>query len=396
MSDQYPPPPPSGGPGPYPTDPQQSGAVPNPANPTPAPSPYPTSGQSAPASYPASGPVPPGSAYPPATPVAGAPYPGAVPPPQPPAPDARPGTDGVALASLIAGVLCTGPIALLLGLLGLRRTGPGKNPGRGLAIGGTVLGGIGTVGWAIVLIVVLAIGGSGRTGTGGDAADSYAEGCADGDMPACDSLYYASEAGSEDRELAETCNGQGDRADYMTCTALQIELDKATSYGDDPELDDLYDECKSGDMAACDELYETAPSADAGSEYKDFGGDCGGVDTGGTDGWCEFYQNQNSADPEDQADAADALEDYSDDSSDEMTYEDWLQLAKNLAAMGGSPEESQSYGDNTVLDVWWDQCTSGMDNTCMTLWLVSAEGTEYRAHAASCGGRGAKPGVCSF
>jgi hypothetical protein len=44
-------------------------------------------------------------------------------------------------------------------------------------------------------------------------------------------------------------------------------------YGDDPELDALFDACDAGDGAACDELYW---SSAANSEYETFGGTCGG------------------------------------------------------------------------------------------------------------------------
>lgn len=69
----------------------------------------------------------------------------------------RPGTDGVAVAALVAGVLGTGPVALALGLVGLRRTRPGARVprrGRGLAVAGVVLGALGTLAW-VPLIAVL-------------------------------------------------------------------------------------------------------------------------------------------------------------------------------------------------------------------------------------------------
>jgi hypothetical protein len=44
-------------------------------------------------------------------------------------------------------------------------------------------------------------------------------------------------------------------------------------YGSDAALDKLYDGCKDGDYAACDQLYAAATS---GSEYKTFGDTCGG------------------------------------------------------------------------------------------------------------------------
>ena len=47
----------------------------------------------------------------------------------------------------------------------------------------------------------------------------------------------------------------------------------AQSYGDDPELDALYDACAAGDGDACDDLYYQSPF---GSEYEEFGNTCGG------------------------------------------------------------------------------------------------------------------------
>jgi hypothetical protein len=46
----------------------------------------------------------------------------------------------------------------------------------------------------------------------------------------------------------------------------------AFAYGDDPELDALYDSCAGGDGAACDDLYLNSA---AGSEYEQFAGTCG-------------------------------------------------------------------------------------------------------------------------
>jgi len=43
-------------------------------------------------------------------------------------------------------------------------------------------------------------------------------------------------------------------------------------YGDDLELDDLYDSCLDGDWTDCDELYAIAP---VDSEYEWFGATCG-------------------------------------------------------------------------------------------------------------------------
>ncbi|GAB10437.1 hypothetical protein GOARA_056_01850 [Gordonia araii NBRC 100433] len=87
----------------------------------------------------------------------------------PVAPAAGPGTDGLAIASLVCGALgltccLTGPIALILGIMSLRnqnRDGTGGGSNRGMAIAGIVLGGLATaviVAYAVFLIVVAVTG----------------------------------------------------------------------------------------------------------------------------------------------------------------------------------------------------------------------------------------------
>lgn len=48
--------------------------------------------------------------------------------------------------------------------------------------------------------------------------------------------------------------------------------DAPVTYGDDPDLDVLWDSCGSGDGKACDDLFDQAP---IGSEYEQFGVTCG-------------------------------------------------------------------------------------------------------------------------
>jgi hypothetical protein len=65
-------------------------------------------------------------------------------------------------------------------------------------------------------------------------------------------------------------------------SSLSASFDSDAGYGDDPELDALYDSCKDGDMQACDDLYLQCPF---GSEYEEFADTCGGrVESGG--GYC--------------------------------------------------------------------------------------------------------------
>jgi hypothetical protein len=56
------------------------------------------------------------------------------------------------------------------------------------------------------------------------------------------------------------------------------------TYGDDAELDALWDSCADGDDAACDQLYLESP---LGSAYEAFGDSCGGRQSENTGVWCE-------------------------------------------------------------------------------------------------------------
>ncbi|MEL7977342.1 septum formation family protein [Isoptericola sp. F-RaC21] len=69
-----------------------------------------------------------------------------------------PGTDGLSIAALITGILGISPVALGLGIAGMRRTRRTGQSGRGLAIAGVVLGGLGILGWLLfVALIVFAV-----------------------------------------------------------------------------------------------------------------------------------------------------------------------------------------------------------------------------------------------
>jgi len=104
------------------------------------------------------------------------------------------------------------------------------------------------------------------------------------------------------------------------------------TYGDDPELDDLWDYCAEGDLETCDELYLISPF---GSEYEDFGSSCG--------------------------------------STREPTY-------------GGCVPEATSYGDDAYLDRVHDDCAEGNLYACDELFTISPFGSEYEDFGNSCGG----------
>ncbi|MEU9686431.1 DUF4190 domain-containing protein [Amycolatopsis japonica] len=70
-------------------------------------------------------------------------------------PPQRPKTSGLAIATLVLGLAgCLAlPLlpAIILGIIALTQTGPGKQQGRGLAIGGLAAAGIWTIGWVALL-----------------------------------------------------------------------------------------------------------------------------------------------------------------------------------------------------------------------------------------------------
>lgn len=97
--------------------------------------------------------------------------------------------------------------------------------------------------------------------------DVLFEACEFGDMDACGMLYQLSPPESGYEEFGLTCGGRTDGSAACVFT-----------YGDSPYLDELWNACDAGDMAACDLLYLDAP---AGSEYEDFGWTCGWMTDGG-------------------------------------------------------------------------------------------------------------------
>ncbi|MFN3166478.1 MAG: DUF4190 domain-containing protein [Phycisphaeraceae bacterium] len=90
--------------------------------------------------------------------------------PNPPQYDEPAPSNGMAIASLICGVLgfCLTPVAivaLILGILAMNKSRPGQ-PGRGMAVAGTVLGGVGIAVSIIVLLIAIllpALGAARRT-----------------------------------------------------------------------------------------------------------------------------------------------------------------------------------------------------------------------------------------
>ena len=118
---------------------------------------------------------------------------------------------------------------------------------------------------------------SGDTG-GGVAGGSYGDdptldalydSCAVGDLEACDALWFQSPIGSDYEAFGSICGGLESSPQFGTCA----DGSEPMNYGDDAELDALYDACTGGDLEACDDLYLFSP---IGSDYEAYGNTCGG------------------------------------------------------------------------------------------------------------------------
>ncbi len=67
----------------------------------------------------------------------------------------RPRQEPLAVAALVTGVLGLGPVAVVLGAVGLHRVRARARRGRGLALAGLVLGIVGTLAWAALAAVTV-------------------------------------------------------------------------------------------------------------------------------------------------------------------------------------------------------------------------------------------------
>ncbi len=163
--------------------------------------------------------------------------------------------------------------------------------------------------------------------------DRLLDRCGSGDMGACDTLLGEALEGTEYWNFAFTC---GERLDGGGDCLTRVDL--PSEYGDSPHLDELFDACNGGDLAACDELAQAAPLA---TPYWEFGDSCGGRQPRGGGGCTEI-------------------------------------------AADGQPF---TYGDDPWLDELWDGCNGEDFGACQMLYEEAPVGSEYEWFGGSCGGR---------
>ena len=98
--------------------------------------------------------------------------------------------------------------------------------------------------------------------------------CSDGIIWACDSLYDLDlylPVGGEYTNFGATC---GDQVEIDVYCVEYFETSFPISYGEDPDLDALYDECSQGNGDSCDVLYFSSLGSE-GDEYFQFAATCG-------------------------------------------------------------------------------------------------------------------------
>lgn len=240
--------------------------------------------------------------------------------------------------------------------------------------------------------------------------DALWDACSDGDMEACDNLRYSSPAESDYYALGTGCNGRAEIPNYSTCVSLD-----QVSVGDDPEMDGFYADCASGDLAACDEL---SLWAQPGTEYHEFGISCGGTEspadvmasatcvllhlqTYGSSPWFDAMYDACAAGDLGQCDwlsqGTGPLSEYGtfgltcggtrplqDEWLPEVTMEGLSYDAYEMPPPC-DPDGNDAYGDDPMLDRYYDQCVAGNMVGCMRLGHLSPTGSEYQLLSSTCG-----------
>jgi hypothetical protein len=195
------------------------------------------------------------------------------------------------------------------------------------------------------------MGTDGEPFTYGDDPDLDAlwDACEDGDMASCDELFFASPIDSEYELFGNTCGDlfTEDEAPVFCEDAITDDGDEPFTYGDDPDLDALWDACEGGNGTACDQLFWDSP---IDSEYETFGNTCGGL----------FDEDEVPLSCEEEI-------------GGEKVEEETI--------------EGSSYGDDPVLDALWDKCDGGDMVACDELFWTSPVDSEYETFGNTCGGR---------
>lgn len=229
------------------------------------------------------------------------------------------------------------------------------------------------------------------------AMDALWDACSEGDWAACDDLTTETNSDSEYYEFGRTC-GETEDEYNSGCEAIHF-----FTYGDDPELDELYDWCKEGDMGACDDLYRAAAY---GTDYEHFGQTCG-TTRPNTYGSCDEDGNDQYGEDRtfdalwDSCQAGEMWDCYQLEmlSPYGSEYYEFGETCGDTVHDGsGCVDFGEGvYGSETHLDGYWDQCGAGDMEACDTLYELAPSGSEYYEFGNSCGDTTSNGyGMCSW
>ncbi len=101
------------------------------------------------------------------------------------------------------------------------------------------------------------------------ALNALTEGCANGDLNACDDLYSDSAIDSAYETYGSTCGGRNEEVDGSCVERYQPGAESPAT----ADLDALAESCFDGELDACDDLYSNSP---VDSAHETYGSTCGG------------------------------------------------------------------------------------------------------------------------
>lgn len=207
---------------------------------------------------------------------------------QPPPAAAKKSNTNLIVAAIVAGALLLGGVILTVVLV---NRGPdattASDTGSGDAGGDTGSGNGGDTGGDTGGVLPAGVPPGDLSGFA--ALDQLVQGCYDGFMARCDSLFQQSPDGSLYRNYGYNCGGRITVNDYPDgvvpdCTVYEQQVLANGYVVPDPaepgdlagdghlQFDQFAQACYTGDMASCDQLYQQSP---IGSAYETYGSTCG-------------------------------------------------------------------------------------------------------------------------
>jgi hypothetical protein len=182
--------------------------------------------------------------------------------------------------------------------------------------------------------------------------DRIAQECGElGGVEACDTLFRESPQHTDYADYAVTCGFRAEDTRPNACAGFDGVPDGRPlgRTGDDPELDQLAEECFQARISSCDELYA---SSDRGSVYETYAQTCGGRLA------VLVERVQPSCD-----------------------------LRFNDPVPTGPAPAPNRLGDQPELDDLANACAEGAMRSCDELFARSDLNTDYENYGATCGGR---------